>query len=210
MKKFKILSAIALAGLVGLTARAAAPANFDIVSLKLTALVQTNIDTKIVKIKITTKDLLKMVVAPEFTNKAAQITGSGAKLVVDSFQGGTFAVLDKTNGVIVADAGSSPTNDEYELFIENDGFPVQDIKDNATFTDTITTTGFFEFDNGPDTIFGEIFGLTIVKQTESNTKESESFKLTGADETEINGAEGTMTGSVSGSGKDNDDVEFFD
>jgi hypothetical protein len=209
MKKFTLLSAIALAGLVGLSARAAAPVNFDLVSIKLTATVQTNIDDKIKKIKITNKDVLNLI-ASEFTNQTAQITGKGAKLAVDSFRDGTFAVLDKTNGVILADASDSISDDQYALFIENDGDLVQSIKDNNTFSDAITTTSFFEIESPDGSIFGDIFGLTTVKQTESDTKESESFKLTGAEDAEINGADGVLSGTVSGSGKDNEDVDFFD
>jgi hypothetical protein len=209
MKKFKLLSAIALAGLVGLTARAATPVNFDLVSVKLTAVVQTNIDDKIVKIKIVNKDVLNLI-ASEFTNKAAQVTGKGAKLAVDSFLEGDFAVLDKTNGIIVADASERLNEDDYELFIENDGDSVQDIKDNSHFTDSILTTGFFEFESPNGSIFGEIQGLTSVKQSEVDDKDSESFKLTGEEDAEINDADGVLTGTVSGLSKDSDNVEFFD
>ena len=45
MKKFKLLSAIAMAGLLGLSARAAISADYSSVNIKLTVLAQTNSTT---------------------------------------------------------------------------------------------------------------------------------------------------------------------
>jgi hypothetical protein len=208
MKKFKLLSAIAMAGLLGLTARAAAPVNFDLVNVQLTALFQTNnteSSSKIVKVKIVNKDVLNLI-ASEFTNTAG-ITASGSKLAVDSFFDGTFAVLDKTNGVILADA-SNPTNiDSYDLSIGQDGNSVDAFKNTSSKdTDNIITPGFFEFSSGDDSVSGDIFGPATVKQTFTDAKDSESFKLTGTEDVNLNENSGVLTGTVSGSSKDNDNL----
>jgi hypothetical protein len=213
MKKFKLLSAIAMAGLLGLSARAATPVPFDLVSVHLAALFQTNnsdTTSKIVKVKIVNKDILKLI-ASEFTNSAAAITNGSAKLAVDSFFDGVFAVLDKTNGVIVADASDNPSTniDDYDLSIGEEGNSVDASKEtDSKETDNLITPGFFEFSSGNDSISGDIFGATIVKESFTDAKDSESFKLTGTEDVDINGNDGVLTGTISGVGKDNDNIDF--
>jgi hypothetical protein len=212
MKKIKLMTIIAVAGLVGFAARAAVPLPYDLVTVKLTALFQTNnTDTtsKIIKVKITNKDILSLI-ASEFTNSAAAITNKGAKLAVDSFFDGTFAVLDKTNGVILADASTGiSTNDDYELFIEQDGNSVDAFNTTGSKdTHNLAVVGFFEFENANDTIFGDTFGAAGVKEKFTDTKDSESFVLAGTEDVEIGGRSGVLTGRVSGTGKDNDNIDF--
>jgi hypothetical protein len=214
MKKLKLLSAIAMAGLLGLSARAATPAvNFELVNIKLTALFQTNntdSSSKIIKVKITNKDALKLI-AGEFTSTPG-ITNKGAKLAINSYFSGTFAVLDKTNGVILANASNSTNSDNYNLFIENDGNSIDAFKDTTpTDTENFTAVTFFEFESGDGTIFGDLFGAASVKETFSNTKDihSESFKFSGVEDVDFNSNEGVLEGTISGSalGDDNDSID---
>src|ERR1035438_8837161 len=94
MKKFKLLTAVALAGLLGLSARAALPANFSSVNFKLTVLIQaastgsgTTTKFNVTKLKITNKEVLNQV-----TNEFGAFP-AGAQLVLagNGFFGGTFS-----------------------------------------------------------------------------------------------------------------------
>ena len=79
MNKYKLLVAVAVAGLFGLSARASI-SGFDSVNIKCTILMQTN-DTypnanttkfNVTKMKVTNKDILNLI-APEFATNAFSI-----------------------------------------------------------------------------------------------------------------------------------------
>jgi hypothetical protein len=207
MKKIKLMALIAMAGIAGFTAHASTPVPFDLVAVKLTALIQTNLDSssKIIKLKITNKDILNLI-ATEFTNTPA-VTNSGAKLAVDSFFGETFAVLDKTNGVILDDATHSPNEDAYELSLVGNGDHVTASNETETkenFNELVVSE--FLVQNGSDSISSGLNGATVVKETFTEPKDSESFSFSGVGNGEINSREAVITGTVIGVGKDNDDI----
>jgi hypothetical protein len=213
MKKFKLLSAIAMAGLLGLSARAALPSGFSSVSIKLTVLLQTNntavhSTTKfnVTKLKVTNKDVLQ-VVANEFTGTfPGAVVPTGAQLVLagDGFFGGTFSVLAKDGAVLLANA-SSNTN-EYELQISNNNNDIYTGGDTSTAeTFTIVTAADFFWQDATAANFLEIFGPATVKDTFKASGDPESFKFSGAEDGFLGGRDAIVTGSVAGKGKDTAD-----
>jgi hypothetical protein len=207
MKKFKILSAIAMAGLLGLSARASFPTDFSTVKIKLTVLIQTN-DTfpgsstkfNVTKLKVTNKEVL-MQVANQFG-----ALPSGAQLVLnsDGFFGGTFSVLNKDGTVFLANVSSS-TN-LYELNIENNNNDIFTGSENSSKeTFDITTAADFFWHAGTGTDHLEIFGPATVKDTFGSNTDPESFKFIGAEDGELSSHAAIVTGSVSGHGKDTAD-----
>ena len=212
MKKFKLLSAIAMAGLLGLTARAAIPSGLQSVNVKLTILTQTNdTDTahsekfNVVKLKVTSKDVLGLI-AKEFTNVDG-ITDSGSQLVVDDFFNGTFEVLDKDGNVILADASDSTNEDDYDLNYSYDNYVETGSESLSTDQETqdYTTVSEFDYDSATDTSWFEVDGAATVKfNTNANDKGTESYKFAGAGDAEVNSVEAVATCTASGSGKFND------
>jgi hypothetical protein len=209
MKKFKLLSAVAVAGLLGLSSvRAAAPVNYDIVTVKLTALVQTNLESssKVLKIKLTTKDLLNQIAA-EFPSNAAAITNSGAKLAVYSFFDGEFAVLNKTNGVVLADASESTNDDDYDLYFETENSVDAYSESDSKEVDNYTAVAFFGYENANDSVYFDLDGSAAVHDKYTDAKDSESFGFFGTGDGEYNGHEAVVAGKATGSGPDNDSID---
>lgn len=200
MKKFKILSAVAVAGLLGLSVRAAAPVNYNIVNVKLTVLIQTNLESsdKIIKIKLTTKDLLGAI-ADEFPSNAAAITASGAKLAVDDFFDGEFAVLNKTNGIVLADASTSTNADDYELNFDYDKYVYDYSSSGSKETYNYVTVADFNYENATGTSFVNLKGSAAVNYKYA-TKDTESFSFFGAGDGEFNSNTAVVTGTAKGAG----------
>jgi hypothetical protein len=207
MKNFKLLSAVAVAGLLGLSVHAAGPVNYDIVNVKLTLLVQTNDTEKgstekfnVNKIKLVTKDVLNQI-ALEFPSNAAAITASGAQLAVNDFFDGTFTVLDKNGDVVLADASDSPTNDDYELYFDYDNYVDTGSETDSKETENYTTVAYFYFENALDSSYFSLDGSATVSYNNKGVKETESFKFSGAGDGEINDLGAVVTGTAKGSGK---------
>ena len=172
MKKIKLMTVIAMAGIAGLTARASAPTGLDIVTIKATALVQGDDTDKgdttkfhVAKIKVVTKDVLALI-ANEYPGNAAAITNSGAKLAVDSFFAGDFEVLNSTNGVILADAGQpnpANTNDDYDLFIDTDNAVATGSDSDKGESDSWVVATEVEYDSADESSFFDVEGISAVK-----------------------------------------------
>lgn len=203
MKKLTLLSAVAVAGLLGFSARAATPVDYDIVTVKLTVTVSTNISedvSKLVKIKVTTKDILAQI-----ATRFDETFPAGAKLAVDEFFDGEFAVLDKDNGVIIADA--STTSDDYELYIDYDTYVYgyTDVNSKEKYDYSVEST--FDFENLTGTDDADLEGTASVKETYSDAKDSETFSFTGSGEGKLNGVSAIITGTVTGDGPDNESID---
>jgi len=214
MKIFKLLSAIAMAGLLGLSARAAIPVDYSTVNIKLTVLAQTNNTTSgsttkfhVVKMKVTNKDVLNQV-----TNEFNTTFPAGAQLVLffGFFDGGNnFAVANKAGTIILANASSSTNSYQLHLRdIGNDVFTGSSVS-GGTEALNIITTGEFIWVNGNDTAELDIVGAAGVKDTFPHTGDSpESFKFAGVDN---NGnsffGENNLfvSGTVTGAGKNSAD-----
>jgi hypothetical protein len=215
MKKFKLLSAIAMAGLLGLSAHAAVN-NYDLVNVKLTVLVQTNTDItdgtkfKALKTKVVNKDILKLI-SEEYTNMPA-ITNKGAQLAVDDFFDGDFEVV--SNGTILLDHAGEPaniiTNDAYQLSFTQDGNEVDTGSQTETVTeskdsekDIVVTSLLYSDAAALNTV--EVDGSATVSDngvsTEAADKGTESFKFSGVGNGFFGEDDAVVTGTVSGSGK---------
>jgi hypothetical protein len=126
MKQFKMLMAVAMAGLAGLSLQASMPNGYGPVSIKMTGLAQndpvikTNGSTvtakvTLAKIKITNKDILGLI-EDEFG-----ALPDGAQLTT-AIMSSHFTVLDKDGNVLISNA-SSHTN-SYALGFEPGGSPI--------------------------------------------------------------------------------------
>ena len=206
MKKIKLLVAVAIAGLLGLSARAAV-SGYDLVTVKATILAQTNetvsgSTTKynVAKFKVTSKDVLKLIAAEFSTNFPA-----GAQLAVDYFFNGEFYVLDKNGNILLANAGAPAGADDYSLYFEYGNYVDSGSDTASKETDNYTTIGEFYYEDATDANYFDVFGLTTVKDIYS-TKDSESFNMTGlAGNGYISDAEVVVSGTIKGSGKNVDD-----
>jgi hypothetical protein len=204
MNKYKLLVAVAVAGLLGMSARAAITA-FDPVKIKGTILVQTNDTTKgsttkynVTKIKVTNKDILKLV-----ENEFEVTFPAGAQLAVDNFWSGEFYVLDKA-GAEIQYAGHTYT-DDYELYLGHDNNVYTGSDTSKVETDNSISTAEFFYEDATDANRFAIYGLAIVKDTYA-TQEKESFKITGlAGDGYFAEHDAVVTGTVSGAGDNNDD-----
>ena len=185
------------------------------VNIKLTALIQTNATVSgstttfhVTKVKITNKEVLAQV-AKEFTNSFPSGFPTGAKLAVFfGFWHGTFAVLDKTNGVLLANASSS-TNNAYELNItdnNNDAYTGKSISGGSE-TFNFVTAGDLYWQDATGDNFVEVYGPATVKDTFKDSSDPESFKFSGVEDGDLNGLRDArlVTGSVNGAGKDSAD-----
>ena len=203
MKKFKLLTAVALAGLLGLSARAALPANFSSVNFKLTVLIQaastgsgTTTKFNVTKLKITNKEVLNQV-----TNEFGAFP-AGAQLVLagNGFFGGTFSVLAKDGTVLLDNASSS--GDSYELTISDPNNYIYTGSETATTAKyNITTGGDFYWQDATASNFLEIVGPATVTDTIGASNGPESFKFSGLGDGFLTGNNAIVTGSVNGAGK---------
>ncbi len=204
MNKCKLLVAVAVAGLLGTSARAAVT-GYDPVTIKGTVLVQTNAThngstTKynVIKLKIVNKDILKFI-----ANEFEETFPAGAQLAVNNYWQGEFYVLDKA-GNEIRFAGHTYL-DDYELYISkgNHVYTGSETPSKETYNSTGIATLYYSDAN--DYNYFSASGLVTVKDTYS-TKDSESFKLTGAGNGYIlDDYDTVVSGTLSGSGKNADD-----
>jgi hypothetical protein len=212
MKKIKLLVAVAIAGLLGLSARAAV-SGYDLVTVKGTVLAQTN-DTynskdtvtyyNVAKFKVTNKTILNLIAMEYVTNFPSGFP-AGAQLAVDYFFNGEFYVLDKNGNILLANAGAPAGADDYSLYFEYGNYVDSGSDTASKETDNYTTIGEFYYEDATDANYFDIYGLTTVKDI-YGTKDSESFNMTGmAGDGYINDTEVVVSGTVKGSGKNVDD-----
>jgi len=209
MNKLKLLTAVAVAGLLGVSARASLPANYSSVNIHLTVQIQTNETTTassfkfhVNQIKVTNKDILARVAA-EF----GDIYPAGAQLtILFGFWDDQFAVLDKTGAVLRANV-SSGLSDSYELTIDQSGTRVETGGgNNTTETDHLTMPGDFFWSDATDVNELQVFGLTTVIDTFKSGNDPESFNLSnGVESGLLNDNNTLVTGSVSGKGANSND-----
>jgi hypothetical protein len=200
MKKIKLLVAVAIAGLLGLSARATVVSGYELVTVKGTILVQTN-DTlsknSVEKLKITNKDVLKLIAAEFSTNFPA-----GAQLAVDYFWEGDFYVLDKNGNEILYASYNEGVIDDYSLYLEYQNYVDSGSDTASKETDNYTTIGEFYYEDATDANYFDIYGLTTVKDTYKSSSDSESFNMTGlAGDGYFAGYDAVVSGTVKGSGK---------
>jgi hypothetical protein len=200
MKKLTLLAVVALIGLVGLSTRAASITNADLVNVKLTLLIQTNVSgfQQGLAIKLTNKDVLQAI-ANEYTNSfPGKVVPKGAALAVTSL-GGNFEVFTN-NVLLLADASTNAASgDNYQLALTTK--PGVTTKSTATQFDETYPTSLTYNQAGSARAF-TITGLTSLKEkAASATTFSESFKFIGSGSGTVSGSAAIVAGTVSGTGK---------
>jgi hypothetical protein len=192
MKMSKMLAAVAVAGLMGMSVQASIPNGYGPVTVNMTALTQNDavvttnsagtITAKVTttKLKITTKDILALI-GDEFG-----ALPDGARLVT-AVMGSAFAVLDKDGNVLISNAGSH--SGSYALGITSMGGAVQSgVQTESSTAETVkikmNTIGEFYYSNAADTEGFLLIGGFEVKEALKLTATTESIgvslKLSGA------------------------------
>ena len=204
MNKMKLLTAVALAGLLGLSARAGISVNYSAINIHLTVLLQTNSTVSgsitkynVTKVKVTNKEVLARVAA-EFGAFPA-----GAQLVINGFFGGTFSVLAKDGTVLLANASVPVAADAYDLRITNPGNDLYtgQASSKADLFDIITA-GEFYWQDATGANYLEVFGPAVVRDYEANPANSpESFEFSGVEDGGLGGHAAIVVGEISGAGK---------
>jgi hypothetical protein len=203
MKRSQLLVAIAVAGLLGMSARASLPDGYSSVKIKLTALMQapdttTSSSTKynITKVKITNKEMLNLI-ATEF----GASFGDGVQLVLNNFWSGTFSVLNKDGAVILSNVSSN--EDSWELYTDYDNYVYTGKSSSSSTKYSYTTIGWLYWQDGSAYNYFEVYGEASVDDSYKDSGTKESFKLTGSDNGQWMGDSAVVSGTVSGSGKNN-------
>jgi hypothetical protein len=205
MKRSQILVAVAVAGLLGMSARASLPDGYSSVKIKLTALMQAPTTTttssakyNITKVKITNKEMLNLI-ATEYDVSL----GDGSQLVLNNIWSGYFSVLNKDGAVLIGNASYTPFESNWELrmFIDNYVYTGKSSSSSTKYSyDAITDLSWTD---GDDFNYFDVYGETTIDDSYKSSGSKESFKLNGADNGQWMGDSAVVSGTVSGSGKNN-------
>ena len=190
-----------------------APPGLTSVHVNLAILGQgsTNIDTNTMVTTVHFKqgriddDTILRLINDEFGTSFSPTNGD--YLAVSNFWDGKFIVLGRDGTILLQNASSNTNGDHYAL-----GFTYT----NTVFAETETTNcttkfsvsdGFLNYESGNGSNSFHLEGFTAVNDNYHGTNSAESFELSGgigtATFTTTNGVSGILTGSASGSGKDN-------
>jgi hypothetical protein len=207
MKKLTLLAVVALIGLVGLSTRAASITNADLVNVKLTLLIQTNVNDfeQGLAIKLTNKDVLQAI-ANEFTNSfPGKVVPKGATLAITSTNttgiSGNFEVFTNKVLLLANASTNAAAGDNYQLALTTK--PGVTTKSTQTQLDETDPSSLTYNQAGSARTF-TITGLTTLKgkaKSASATTFSESFKFIGSGSGTVNASAAIVAGTVSGSGK---------
>jgi hypothetical protein len=209
MNKYKLLVAVAVAGFLGMSARASI-SGYDLVNIKSVVLMQTNETTSgsttkynVTKVKVTNKDVLKLIEMEFGTNFPS--AGTNGLLAIDYFFDGSFYVLDKNGNEILYASGNDFVEDDYELYLDYDNYVYTGSDSPSKETYNYVTTGEFYYEDATDANYFEVYGPTFVKETYSNT-DSESFLMSAlVGDGRFNENSAVVLGTVKGAGKNVDD-----
>jgi hypothetical protein len=204
MKRSQILVAVAVAGLLGMSARASVPDGYSSVKIKLTALMQapstttsSSIKYNTTKVKITNKEMLNLI-ATEYDASL----GDGSQLVLNNIWSGTFSVLNKDGAVLIGNA-SSGVEDAWELYTDTDNYVYTGKYTGASGKYSYDAIAYLYWVDGNDYNWFEVYGETTIDDSWKDSGSKESFKITGSDNGQWNGSSAVVSGTVSGSGKNN-------
>jgi hypothetical protein len=196
LTKLTILAAIAA---FALNASAKLPSGLESVAIKATVFTENG--AKVVKMKVTTDDILSLIDNEYGTSYAKQNGGKGYQLASWGLYEEEFAVVDKDGNVVLSDA--SYDGDNYYLYINPsvDSNWVDSYK-GEKYNYTIPDVELLYRSNDEyDTFY--VYGLMTDKVNWDTYDENYSMKnAQGSIYFEDEGIYGPMTASVSGSGKD--------
>jgi len=198
MKMLKTLVAVALVGLVGMSARSATITNVDLVKVKFNLLIQTNGDTA-VKVKVISKDVLQKI-ANEFTNAfPGKVVPKGAVLAITGI-GGTFEVFSNKTLILANANTNAAAGDGYQLNMTTKTGVIT--KSTETKFDEVVPTTFTYSQAGIVQTY-TINGLTSLAESASThaTTFSETFSFSGSGAGTFGLTTAIVAGTVTGAGK---------
>jgi hypothetical protein len=206
MKRSQLLVAVAVAGLLGMSAHASLPDGYSSIKIKLTVLMQapstttsSSVKYNTTKVKVTNKEMLNLI-ATEYSVSL----GDGAQLVLDNFWSGDFSVLSKDGVVIIDDASSGVDDDYWELYTYGEGRVYTGKETDTSISYNYTAVGGFYWRDGADNSWLGIDGEASVQDSGKMDKGSkESFKVSGSENGSWMDGYAYVSGTVSGSGKNN-------
>lgn len=188
------------------------PAGFTSVDIDLVALEQgsttVNTNTGATSVhfnqsKIDNNDILALING-EFGTSFSRTNGD--RLAVSNFWDGKFIVLNSTGAVLLANASLNTNGDHYRLLLSSTNTVFAGTQTTNYLTKLSATEGSLTYESGNGSNAFTVTGFTTVNDSYYNdfSNSVESFQLSGGIGS-ITGTNGTgvLTGSVSGSGKDN-------
>ena len=132
---------------------------------------------------------------------------NGDYLAVSNFWDGKFIVLGRDGTILLQNASSNTNGDHYALrFTYTNSVFAETEKTNFEAKVSVMD-GFLHYESGDGSDSFHLKGFTSVNDIYNGTNSTESFELSGgigsASFSETNRVSGVLTGSASGSGKDN-------
>ena len=143
----------------------------------------------------------------EFGTSFSQTNGD--HLAVSNFWDGKLIVLGRTNNVLLANASSNTNGDHYQLGFSSANTVFSAKETTNCLTKFSATDGFLKYESGNTSNSFSLEGFTTVNDYyfHAFSNSIESFQLSGGigsiSSTSSNGLSGVLTGTVSGSGKNN-------
>jgi hypothetical protein len=213
MKMSQLVVAVAVAGLLGMSARASLPDGYSSAKVKLTLLMQaadtttsSSIKFSTMKVKVTNKEILNLI-----ASQWGVSLGDGAQLVLDNFWDGQFSVLSKEGAVVIGDASEYGDTDwslwtgvQYNFSAGQDASVYSGKGTDTSISYKYDAIGYFYWTDANDINNFEIYGEATINDSAKMDKGSkEKFKLSGADYGYWQGDNAVVTGTISGSGKNN-------
>jgi hypothetical protein len=204
MKRMQLVVAMAVVGLLGMSARASLPDGYSSVKIKLTALMQAPSTTSssstkynTTKVKITNKEMLNLIATDYSTT-----LGDGSQLVLNNIWSGTFSVLNKDGAVLIGNASDDGETD-WSLYtsVESRVYSGKDSSSSSTYN--YDAIAYLHWNDDDDYNYFAVFGATTIDDSYKSSGDKESFKINGADNGQWNGSTAVVSGTVSGSGKNN-------
>lgn len=232
MKKLIVTTVIAIAGLLNLPTTSfawgdddgfsggfdddfgsALPSGLTSVHVDLFVLGQGNTTTNngVIQVhfkqsRIDDNDILGLI-NDEFGTSFSETNGD--HLAISNFWDGKFIVLGRTNNVLLADASSNTNGDHFRLGFSSGKTVFASTETTNCETKFSVVDGFLNYESGNTSNSFTLEGFTTVNDAYFNdfSNSAESFQLTGGigsiSSSGTNGLSGVLTGTVSGSGKNN-------
>jgi hypothetical protein len=205
MKRSQQIVAVAVAGLMGMSALASSlPDGYSSVKIKLTAVMQaasttssSSVKFNTTKVKVTNKEMLNLI-ATEW----GVSFGDGTQLVLNNFWSGTFSVLNKDGLVLISNASSNESDWSLYTWVEHYVYTGKSTDTSISYK--YDAIGGLWWNDGEDYNYLEVFGEASIKDSGKESSGSkENFKLSGASNGQWGGSSAVVSGKVSGNGKDN-------
>jgi hypothetical protein len=206
MKRSQQIVAVAVAGLMGMSALASSlPDGYSSVKIKLTVVMQaastsssSSVKFNTTKVKVTNKEMLNLI-----ASHWGASFGDGTQLVLDNFWDGQFSVLNKDGLVLIGDASDDGDTD-WELYTGAESRVYTGKSTDTSISEKYTAVGYFHWNDASDYNYLNIYGEASISDSgKAPSTSKEKFKLNGAGNGQWQGDSAVVTGTISGSGKNN-------